>query len=350
MPCQVGDGVGNLLPRRPENGNEGDWQTVVTDGPFGSMQGEFKDSLAKGTGSSLADVSDAFECDYYLHEHESTDRIIQHPQQGSDPVSYHVRNDKRTAVPIFMPKSRGDGSGGFPKNSLRDFKQSPSRASDAISHFSNVFHRETFSPRFQKQSNLPGVESRLNTYQSLSSDLDLPRGVGDLTPTPAARQERNGRFRWSRIRENLGRDPPKTPLTIFDQPLYRRGIMGKFGSQKSSHVPHDDFLAKIPRLPFPLISLPEAAMLQYFRRERGEEDHTDPSVSFAARGRSGTASTISTSNLPQTPPSGRSDVPATSSRDYVARPTLAHLREGSKEMLQRRECELIRRLYVYVSF
>lgn len=338
--CRPSDGVIDLLKHRPQVGNEADWQTVITDEPFGSMQGEFKDSLAKGTGSSLADVSDVFEPDCYPHEQGSTDRIIKHPQLDVNAASYHIRNDKRTAIPILIPKFKGTGSEAFPQNSLRDFKSPSSRATDAIRRLSNVFHRDTFSSRPQKQSNLLDIESRLDSYQILGSDLDLPStNACDATPTPHARQERNGRFRWSRIRENLGRDPPKTPLTIFDQPLYRRGILGTSESKKSSHIPHDDFLAQIPRLPFPLISLPEAAMLQYFRRERGEEDHTDPSISFAARGRSRTVSTISSSNFPQTPLSGRFDVPARSSEQRLPAPVPAHLRDESKEMLQRRNCK-----------
>ncbi|KAM3431916.1 hypothetical protein MY4824_006824 [Beauveria thailandica] len=57
----------------------------------------------------------------------------------------------------------------------------------------------------------------------------------------------------------------------------------------------------IPRLPFPLISLPEAAKLQKVRIERGEEDHTDPASSFVTKPHSGTRSTISSTNSPRTP-------------------------------------------------
>ena len=60
---------------------------------------------------------------------------------------------------------------------------------------------------------------------------------------------------------------------------------------------------KIPRLPFPLISLPEAAKLQHIRRERGEEDHTEPGNSLVTRAFSETISTISASTGPGTPQS-----------------------------------------------
>ncbi|KAJ6786047.1 hypothetical protein PWT90_02741 [Aphanocladium album] len=57
----------------------------------------------------------------------------------------------------------------------------------------------------------------------------------------------------------------------------------------------------IPRLPFPLISLPEAAKLQKVRIERGEEDHTDPTRSSVTKTYSETRSTISSNNSPRTP-------------------------------------------------
>ncbi|KAJ3481306.1 hypothetical protein NLG97_g7855 [Lecanicillium saksenae] len=57
----------------------------------------------------------------------------------------------------------------------------------------------------------------------------------------------------------------------------------------------------IPRLPFPLISLPDAAKLQKVRIERGEEDHTDPASSFVTKAYSETRSTISSTNSPRTP-------------------------------------------------
>lgn len=81
----------------------------------------------------------------------------------------------------------------------------------------------------------------------------------------------------------------------------------------------------IPRLPFPLISLPEAAKLQHVRRERGEEDHTEPGSSFVARGFSETISTISASTSPRTPRSvllpsnyqGKGDQPNKPSPTYT---------------------------------
>lgn len=81
---------------------------------------------------------------------------------------------------------------------------------------------------------------------------------------------------------------------MFDKPLYGN----------NSRQAHEKYQGGAPRLPFLLISLPEAARLQSVRRERGEEDHTDPPGSFAAKARSarsGTIRTMSTMTTPLTP-------------------------------------------------
>ena len=140
-----------------------------------------------------------------------------------------------------------------------------------------------------------------HSFKSLDSEPP-----GDALAFTQDAVNRENKFSWSRIQQTLGREPPKPALTVFDQPLYRPGIM-ETSRQARSHVPHDVFLSAIPRLPFPLISLPEAAMLQHFRRERGEEDHTEPSGSFISRNRNGTMSTMASSFRPDTPLAAQSE-------------------------------------------
>jgi hypothetical protein len=135
-----------------------------------------------------------------------------------------------------------------------------------------------------------------HSFESL--DSEPPE---DLVAFSYDAMSKTDKFSWSRIRQNLGREPPKPALTVFDQPLYRPGIQETTRSPTQTHVPHDVFLSEIPQLPFPLISLPEAAMLQHFRRERGEEDHTEPSGSFISRTRHGTVSTVASTHRPDTP-------------------------------------------------
>ncbi|KAK7430213.1 hypothetical protein QQZ08_003188 [Neonectria magnoliae] len=91
-------GIATLLRPRPQTDTEADWQTVVTEQPFDSIQQEFQDSIAKGTGSSVADVSDVAE-HYYPHEYGSTEKILQHPEKGAMTGSYRMRNEKQKNMP-----------------------------------------------------------------------------------------------------------------------------------------------------------------------------------------------------------------------------------------------------------
>lgn len=268
----------------------------------------------------------------YGVEHGSTERIIQHPQHHGSPSPYCIRNDKLANRRMLFPRLRGQGSAAFPQNSSREVRQPSARAAAAaIRRFSNSFRRGS-SP--QRQTNVNKI-FEMNTLQSSYESLDSEPGrhwVSEQTAVPDGRGDKAPKFRWSRVRQNLGRDPPKTPLTIFDQPLYRPGIKEVADPKPQSHVPHDEFLNEIPRLPFPLISLPEAAMLQYFRRERGEEDHTDPTNSFAGRRRPGTFSTVSSSNCPQTPVPARFDFHQGSSQTDIPIPNVVLHNEGLYRM------------------
>ncbi|KAH7155413.1 hypothetical protein B0J13DRAFT_618863 [Dactylonectria estremocensis] len=312
-------GIATLLRPRPETDTEADWQTVITEPHFDSMQQEFHDSIGKGTGSSLADVSDVAELEY-----GSTDRIVQHPRMGAMPRSYVLRNERQRNMPILVPKIGPLDGMAFPQNTTRKFPQAPTRTPGGISRFSNPFRRDGSNQRPARESILLGMESRRDSYQTLDSDTNPPDEHLEENYTPAGNTGNNGGFRWSRIRENLGRDLPKTPLTIFDQPLYRFGLKEASGSKQSSHVPHDEFLATLPRLHFPLISLPEAALLQHFRRERGEEDHTNLGISFVSRDRSNTATTFESSILPPTPAPIGLHFSTGSPGNSIARPAQVH--------------------------
>ncbi|KPM34097.1 hypothetical protein AK830_g12473 [Neonectria ditissima] len=326
--------IATFLRPRPQTGTETDWQTVVTEQPFDSMQQEFQDSIAKGTGSSVADVSDVTE-HYYPHEYGSTEKILQHPEKGAMTGSYRMRNERQRNMPVFVPQFGSTEGGGFPWNAARSLPQSQVQSPGGTRHFSNLFCRDGSSQRHARDSILIDMESRRDRYHTIDSNVQFPeRQAKDEVPLV---HEKNARFRWSRIRETLGRDPPRTTLTIFDQPLYRLGINASNQSKKSSHIPHDEFLAQIPRLPFPLISLPEAAMLQHFRRERGEEDHTDPGGSFAGRGRSNTISTVDSEVLAQTPSPTRLRFSAGSARVDLTRPAPAHHAHRSNEVLRHRD-------------
>jgi hypothetical protein len=276
-------------PKRDDD-TDGDWQTVTTDLP--AVHPNFKAGrLFNGTGSSLADVSDISGPHFCRYDHGSTDRIIQHPFADATPGIFALRNDKHTNRPVMIPKLPNHGPPGFLQDSARNVPAPQSRTTAAIRLFSNTFRRNSAqesSPRVIE------METFGHSYESLSSE----QGPNEHRILETGTSHwKSPKFRWSRVQQSLGREPPNSPPAILDGPLYSPGLL----ETDSSHVPHDEFLGEIPRLPFPLISLPEAAMLQHFRRERGEEDHTEAAGSFTAKSRSGTASTVSSSHFPWTP-------------------------------------------------
>ncbi|KAG9507742.1 hypothetical protein J7337_001297 [Fusarium musae] len=316
--------IASLVKNRPLTGTEGDWQTVTTEHAFDSMQQDYHDSIAKGTGSSVADVSDVTEREIHPRSYGSRDRIIRHPPGTNKYGSYRVRTDRGTKLPVSVPQY-GDGPGTYASNTTRGFSQAKSRLPESAARFSSLFRREP-SEQMPSHENilLSDLPPKRGSYQSLDSDA-APHGNAKTDEAISPDGERYFGFSWNRIRKNLGRDPPKTPLTIFDKPLYKRRFQ-ESNSDKPAHVPHDDFLSKIPRLPFPLVSLPEAAMLQQFKRQRGEEDHSQSAGNFGARGRSNTISTTNSPPLPKTPsPPKRSFWPSSRSDDVTRPARILHL-------------------------
>ncbi|KAF5713886.1 hypothetical protein FMUND_7717 [Fusarium mundagurra] len=316
--------IASLVKNRPLTGTDGDWQTVTTEHAFDSMQQDYHDSIAKGTGSSVADVSDVTERELHPRSYGSRDRIIRHPPGNNKYGSYRVRTDRGTKLPVSVPQY-GEGPGTYALNTTRGFSQAKSRLPESAARFSNLFRRES-SEQTPSHENilLSDLPPKRGSYQSLDSDA-APHGNAQTDETISPDGERYFGFSWNRIRKNLGRDPPKTPLTIFDKPLYKRRFQ-ESSSDKPAHVPHDDFLSKIPRLPFPLVSLPEAAMLQQFKRQRGEEDHSQSAGNFGVRGRSNTISTENSPPLPKTPsPPKRSFWPSSRSEDVKQPARILHL-------------------------
>ncbi|KAF4967794.1 hypothetical protein FZEAL_10486 [Fusarium zealandicum] len=308
------------------------------------MQQEYHDSLAKGTGSSVADVSDVSARELHPHEYGSTEKIVRHPHHEAGFGSYRVRNDKQTNVPVLVPQFGGRGPGLFAHNATREFVKPSPRTPVSSTRFSNMFRKDGTGQLPNRQGAISCMLNGRDSYETLGSDANPPKSRMNQEPSTVDRY-----FRWSRIRKNLGREPPETPLTILDQPLYRRGLRELDEATKPSHVPHDDFLSKIPRLPFPLISLPEAAMLQYFKRERGEEDHTDPAGSFALKGRSSTISTANSSGLAQTPSPTRLHFSTGSPGQSLPRPARAHCPSRANLFRRRDSSERISEMLVSSS-
>ncbi|KAJ4260383.1 hypothetical protein NW757_002334 [Fusarium falciforme] len=287
-----------LLKNRTETqaGTEADWQTVTTENhPYDSMRQEFHDSIAKGTGSSLADVSDTTERNHHLYEYGSMDRIIQHPSRDVNTGSYRVRNDKPSRLPVLVPQA-GGRPGLFAQNATRNLVQSPPRTPASLA---GLFRKDGHGQTAKRRSLLLDEERR-DSYQTLSSDAGASKAHDNGESSDADRL-----FSWPRVNKTLGREPPKTPPTILDKPLYKRDFQE---GRKRTHVPHDAFLKKTETIHMDLISLPEAAMLQRFRRARGEEDHTMTGAAFAAKKGHGSINSPlgspSSATFPLTPTSG----------------------------------------------
>lgn len=301
------------------------------------MQQEYHDSIAKGTGSSLADVSDVTERGPQLRSYSSTDKIIRHPYGDSPYDSYHVRRDKGTGFAVSMPRY-GGGPGTFASNATRKFVQPMSILPESAARLSNIFRRDQNEQTPEGQSILlSDLPPKRGSYQSLDSDAVPPTNGGDTADSNLPDGQKF--FSWNRIRENLGREPPKTPLTILDKPLYRHGIQDPEDSNKSKHVPHDNFLSLLPSLPFRLVSLPEAQMVQHLKRESGEEDHTESAGNFAAMGRSNTISTAASPRLPTTPSPPRRTFWPLSPEGDIAQPAPTHQPHGLRQMFRRRDCK-----------
>ncbi|CEI64643.1 unnamed protein product [Fusarium venenatum] len=324
--------IATLDKSRPHTGTEGDWQTVTSEQAFNSMQQEYLDSIVKGTGSSLADVSDVTERGPQLRTYSSTDRIIRHPYGDNPYDSYHVRRDRGNNLTVSVPRY-GGGPGTFASNTARNFVQPMSRLPESAARLSNIFRRDQNEQTTDGHGILlSDLDPKRASYQSLDSDA-IPSGNAADSNLPNDQKF----FSWNRIRETLGREPPKTPLTILDQPLYRHGIQDSDNSHKPKHIPHDDFLKQLPSLPFPLVSLPEAQMLQRFKRQRGEEDHTESARNFAARGRPNTISTAASPGLPVTPHPPKRTFWAISHPGDIARPAPTHQPQGLRQRFRRRD-------------
>ncbi|KAG9256058.1 uncharacterized protein F5Z01DRAFT_672699 [Emericellopsis atlantica] len=289
--------IATLIRSTTDHATDGDWQTVTEDCRFGPSTG-LNELGIKGTGSSLADLSDGASFQYNHFPNRSTDRIIQHPQPHGANARYHVRTDKHTNRPVLLPDFRNNDvpTLGPVQNSSRKTSHPASRAAAAIRRFSNSLRRELTPEPMSLSPKYIEMDSFGHGHASVESEHEVGRVEENQTPAERFR------FRGSQIIESFARDPSTPNFIVFDKACYGTATAGETHACGQSHVLHDEFTAGIPRLPFPLVSLPEAALLQHFRRERGEEDHTENGSSFSAKARSVTLSSV-TSSQPLTPQS-----------------------------------------------
>ncbi|RDA93544.1 hypothetical protein CP533_3992, partial [Ophiocordyceps camponoti-saundersi (nom. inval.)] len=269
----AGGPVQSSVPTKDSLDTDGDWQTVTTERPNEPIR-EIELSFGKGAGSSLADVSDTSADDVRNAQLDDLSAKAGYLTQSTldDFGLGQARQCNYHAAPRV--------NAGHPSHAFQ-MPQVPTRAAEAARCFSDPFRQDFVSPRRERPDTAFDMAGLGYSYDSLDSE-----------PTETGRKG----LQYSLTRNNMSQDPPKLPSVMFDRqsnwPSFRQsaGHGGEgLGSRDTS------------RLPFPLISLPEAARLQSFRRERGEEDHTDPPGFFAAKVRSARSATISTMSTVASP-------------------------------------------------
>ncbi|OAQ66854.1 hypothetical protein VFPPC_08361 [Pochonia chlamydosporia 170] len=256
---------------------DGDWQTVTTEqAPHRALELTLR--LNRDVGSSLADVSDA-------SEDETFDQFID-ASANSQKVR-HTHHGRKGYDDISKTQTT---STGFPRQS-HSVNRAQSRAAAAVRHLNRLSTDTSNMPKLS--SKLSGLRKPVMSYNSLDSDPEqdefetaLPVSPNAVVETVSCRHKQ-----WSGSIQR--RD---------SQEILGLGTRDGDTPYKSRDFAHQSSLLdySIPQLPFPLISLPEAALLQSERRKRGEEDHTEVGSMFAAKARSFTISTVS-SYGPKTP-------------------------------------------------
>ncbi|KAI6783088.1 uncharacterized protein J7T54_000590 [Emericellopsis cladophorae] len=290
--------IATLARSTTDHAMDGDWQTVTEDCRLGPSMG-LNELGIKGTGSSLADLSDGASFQHNHFPNRSTDRIIQHPQPHGANACYHVRTDKHTHRPVLLPDFRNNDlpALGPVQNSSRKASRPASRAAAAIRRFSNSLRRELTPEPMSLSPKYIEMDRFGDDHASVEAEQEVVRVEENQTTGEQFR------FRGSQIIESFARDPSTPNLIVFDKACHGAANAGETHPRGQSHVLYEEFITGIPRLPFPLVSLPEAALLQHFRRERGEEDHTENGSSFSAKARSVTLSSLASSQplTPQSP-------------------------------------------------
>ncbi len=282
-----------------------DWETVVTSAAgFGDGRRSFPtrsmivEGGIKATGSSIADISDDTS---YLSDIAddmgSTDRIIQHPS-GDDSQGYRLRHLKGSNMPVFLAKQRMHKVNGFAQDSYRTFDPQGTKVGP-VAYKADALVRKVSNP-FRRVS-----LGRKHHFSPLSSRKS--HRVAKL----ANRHSRNSDELWDRKRIRS----EKCDVDQRRHPVGRDGLasldkarpVGNAASPGNETREAGDHSGKPHGFSFNLISLPEAARLQAFRRESGMEDQTETGVARSRHAVSTTSSKhvnlagATTTNLPQVP-------------------------------------------------
>ncbi|KAG5926324.1 hypothetical protein E4U42_003418 [Claviceps africana] len=351
--------------RQRQQDTEEDWQTVTTEQTRRPRALELTLRLDRDVGSSLADISISGasddEFDHFVGGGNCTQPDGQFRSgQNVPPPPYGERafgHDATTDRPISRRDHAHNPDGlhpqdHFSRQSYQKHHRRPARAAAAIRHLSSQISPDFLKTQTRSRLRQPGVRNPIRRYASLDSDLDREYPSRPHFSGTATRDDGNVDTDMDDDNDNSddeedqdspayrGNNWPVSALRLDSQEILGHGT--HHDSHRTTHHTSRQFAAvaspssslyhhrsglttALPRFPFPLISLPAAAALQSQRRERGEEDHSDPGPAFAAKARSCTVSTIS-SNGPNTPasPARESSCCLTKPRQTYRPPDRAH--------------------------
>ncbi|KAG5931066.1 hypothetical protein E4U53_001962 [Claviceps sorghi] len=350
---QLDDDLISERERQRQQDAEEDWQTVTTEQTRRPRALELILRLDRDVGSSLADVSMSGasddEFDHFVGGGNGTQLDGQFRPAQNVPPPYGERAFGHGVV-TDRPMSRRDHARNpdalrpqdhFFRQSYQKHHRRPARAAAAIRHLSSRLSPDFLKTQTRSRLRHPGVRNPVRSYTSLDSDFDREYPIRPHRPRTTTRGDGDGDADVDDDDNNndgeedqdsppyCGNNWPVSALRLDSQEILGHGAhhdshgtthhtprpFAAVASPSSSlHHRRSGATIALPRFPFPLISLPAAAALQSQRRERGEEDHSDPGPAFAAKARSCTVSTIST-NGPNTPAS-----PARASSCCLAKP------------------------------
>ncbi|KAG6291241.1 hypothetical protein E4U09_004037 [Claviceps aff. purpurea] len=285
-----------------------DWQTVTTEQTRPHRALELTLRLDREVGSSLADVSSApdDEFDQFIGAANRESQFISAqnypPLQralGTNVAANHPTSGAHDTSKILGPTDRSF------RQSYQKHHRRPARAAAAIRHLSRRLSPDLLKAQMRYPS---------PSYESLGSDISKDYSqTGPQNPHTGFHDHDAGHQGGQDSPPYRSDHWPVSTLRLDPQEILGHGTHPANNHSSPGHAPRPLAAAaaaaaatttgsSLPRFPFPLISLPEAAALQSQRRERGEEDHSDPGPAFAAKARSCTVSTVS-SNGPYTPSS-----------------------------------------------
>ncbi|EFY86550.1 hypothetical protein MAC_07412 [Metarhizium acridum CQMa 102] len=285
-----------------------DWQTITTEQtPHGALELTLR--LDQDVGSSLADVSDG-------PEYESFDHFL-----GATAGSQHSRETHLEGNVYSNATQRRTLSRGISQPTYRNSRVASARPVATVRHLSRLSTDASNRPKLS--SKLSQMRKPMMSYSSLDSEPEQDNfdTTTPVSPDTVVEVVTPRHSKWSSPRRRQdSRDIVGLGTQDGDMIYKSRDF-----APRNTSADHN-----FPSLPFPLISLQEAALRQSHGITRGEADYTTAGSMCDAKARSGTISTIS-SYGPKTPTTPVGDIPDASG---IPRPPRAYHRHSPARALR----------------